>query len=194
MGFLLQAGVSPEATGIAINAAIDSVDGTEMLRLLCTSGPVPAPHLERALITTLFTSTMYDGERATILAETAQRLGYRETFNSVLLNPSRDRHPKCIDIIRLLLSYGADVSAGAGSALVACATFGHVAMVEELLGMDPDEASLSNTVKAALTVRPRSSRLVLFRLVLGSPRTASGIGQSEALVVIMQEESGTDMA
>lgn len=189
VGLLLKAGVSPEVTGIAIAAAV----GTEMLRLLCASGPVPAPYLERALVTVLFTSTAYDGERAAILAETAQRLGYREALNSVLLNPSRDRHPDCMDIIRLLLSHGADVSAGEGSALVACATSGNVAMVEELLGMDPDETSLSNTLKAALDVRPRSTRLALSRLILGAPKAASGIGQSEALVVIMQEEHGPDV-
>ncbi|KAM7219296.1 hypothetical protein V8F06_005332 [Rhypophila decipiens] len=96
------------------------------------ASPVPAAYIERALVTVLFTSTTYDGEKATTLAETAQRLGYRETLDAVLLNPSH-------------------VSAGAGSALVACATSGNVAMLEELLGMEPDETSLSNTLKAALS-------------------------------------------
>ncbi|KAK4443392.1 hypothetical protein QBC34DRAFT_386361 [Podospora aff. communis PSN243] len=131
---LLPAGILSSTAGQAVDFVIRQSGTESLLMLICDNATVTGETIQRALEHVFYSNPeVYDEKKASVLSGTANRHGYRDALDQLLVNPARDTHPKANQIADLLLADGANINFGDSHVLVAAATSADPSRVAELL-------------------------------------------------------------
>jgi hypothetical protein len=149
-----------------------------LLELLCSSAP-PSQETVDTVLPRLIDPELYNLTTLELFLNAASRRSPRPSLSSAY--PLIEQHPQSSEILPCLLRHGLDINEEDGMVLRLAVKEQDLNLVDAVLALDPDVATLCNAFNVAFQIETTEVKLEIMRKLLDKISPAE-IGQSKALL------------
>jgi ankyrin repeat protein len=154
------------------------MQNTALLELLCSSSP-PSQETVDTVLPKLIDPELYNLITLELFLNAVSRSFPRPSLSSAY--PLIEQHPQFAEILPCLLRHGLDINGEDGAVLRLVVKEQDLQLVDAVLALDPDVATLCNAFNIAFQIETTEVKLEIMRKLLDK-KSPADIGQSKALL------------